>query len=139
MDISLAIKSGYFESLSYGLNIPVYDAFAIPTGVSYPYVIIAEVQVSERLPNGCEIYNANVTVDIVTGFSSPKGMNEAWNISEVVKSIIRPSNGEDINLNDKGWNVGETRLLGSNPNQFRTDNWWIYRNILQFSHIVAPY
>jgi hypothetical protein len=139
MDISLAIKTGYFEALSYGLNIPIYDAFAIPANAVYPYVIIASIEVSERLPNGCEIYNANVTLDVVTGFASPTGMNLAWEISDSIKSIIRPSNGSDLNLNSNGWDIGETRLLGSNPIQLRTDNWWIYRNVLQFSHIVAPY
>lgn len=138
MDVSLAIKSGYYQALVPEILVPVYDAFSIPANATYPYVIIASIEVSERLPNGCEIYNVVATLDVVTGFSSPTGMNEAWNISEDIKSIVRPSDGSDLDLSSYGWVIGETRLLGSNPVQLRTDNYFIYRNVLQFSHIIYP-
>ena len=122
MDISLAIKTGYFQSLL-DIDVPVYDAFAIPVSATYPYVIIANITVRERLPNGCKIYNADVTLDVVTGFDSPTGMDQAWGISEQIYEIINPNN-EDIDITELGWNVGETRLVSSVPNQFRTENYW---------------
>lgn len=138
MDISQAIKTGYFQALSPEIGIPVYDAFSVPESASYPYVIIASIVPSEKLPNGCLIYNCVVTLDVVTGFSSPKGMNEAWNISEDIRNIVRPRNGANLDLSSYGWNIGETRGLPDNPVQLRTGNYWIYRNILVFSHIVYP-
>ena len=138
MDISLAIKTGYFQALSPEIGIPVYDAFAIPENATYPYVIIADISVQERLPNGCKIYNASVTLDVVTGFNSPTGMNEAWNISESITDIINPNNMIDLDIHVVGWAIGETRLTGSNPIQLRTGNYWIYRNVLIFNHIVYP-
>lgn len=138
MDISLAIKSGYFQALSPEIGIPVYDAFAVPPGAVYPYVVISEITASERLPNGCKIYNATVTLDVVTGFSAPTGMNEAWNISEDITNIVNPMDLQDLDIDGDGWRIGETRLVGSNPIQLRTDNYWLYRSILTFSHIVYP-
>jgi hypothetical protein len=136
MDISLALKTGYFQALTHEIGIPIYDAFAIPATAVYPYVIISNISVSERIPNGCKIYNATVTLDIVTGFSSPTGMSSAWNISELITDIINPMNLQDLDIEGNGWVIGETRLSGSNPIQLRTGNYWIYRNLLVFNHIV---
>jgi len=138
MDISLALKTGYFKALNPEIGISIYDAFAAPESASYPYVIISDISVSERLPNGCKIYNATVTLDIVTGFSSPTGMNQAWEISEDITDIVNPMDLADLDIENIGWAIGETRLIGSNPVQLRSNNYWIYRNVLQFSHIVYP-
>lgn len=138
MDISLAIKTGYFQALSPEIGIPIYDAYAVPLSAIYPYVIISDISVQERIPNGCKLYNATVTLDIVTGFSSPTGMNSAWNISEDITDIVNPMSFADLNIESNGWEIGETRLSGSNPVQLRSDNYWIYRNVLTFSHIVFP-
>lgn len=138
MDISLALKTGYFQALNPEIGIPIYDAFSVPSNAVYPYVIIADISVQERLPNGCKIYNATVTLDIVTGFTSPTGMNAAWNISEDITDIVNPMNLQDLNIEGNGWGIGETRLASSNPVQLKTGTYWIYRNVLQFSHIVYP-
>lgn len=138
MDISLALKTGYFQALSPEIGIPIYDAFAVKTEATYPYVIISNISVSERIPNGCKIYNATVTLDVVTGFSSPTGMAIAWNISEMITDIVNPMNLQDLDIEGNGWAIGETRLSGSNPIQLRTGTFWIYRNLLTFNHIVYP-
>ena len=137
MDISLALKTAYFQALNPEIGVPIYDAFSVPESASYPYVIISDISVQERIPNGCKIYNATVTLDVVTGFSSPTGMNTAWNISEDITDIVNPMDMEDL-VPGNGWNIGETRLVGSNPLQLRTGAYWIYRNVLVFSHIVNP-
>lgn len=138
MDISLALKTGYFQALNPEIGVPIYDAFSVPESAVYPYVIIAEIAVSERIPNGCKIYNATVTLDVVTGFNSPTGMNTAWNISEYITNIINPMNLQDLDIEGNGWVIGETRLVGSNPIQLRSNTFYIYRNLLTFSHIVYP-
>lgn len=136
MDISLAIKTGYFQALSPEIGIPVYDAFAIPESATYPYVIISDISVSERLPNGSKIYNVVVTLDVVTGFTSPTGSNQSYEISGEIQEIVNPMDMSDLNIEENGWAIGETRLIGSNPIQLRSGAYWIYRNVLSFSHIV---
>lgn len=135
MDLNRALYRAYFEALK-PLSTPVYDAYSVPVQVDYPYVIVSDVSSSERLPNGCRVYNADVRLDIVTGFSSPKGMGDAWAIAESIKNIINPDSFADIDANPFGWEVGETRLGGSDSVQLRTGNHWIYRNLLTFRHIV---
>lgn len=139
MDISLALKTGYFQALNPEIGIPIYDAFSVPSNAVYPYVIIADISAQERLPNGCKIYNATVTLDVVTGFNSPTGMNQVWEISEDIRAIIDPNDFSDLNITSYGWDIGETRLVGSNPVQLKTGTYWIYRSLLTFSHIVYPY
>lgn len=139
MDISLALQSGYFQALNPEISIPIYNAFAVPESAVYPYVIISDISVSERIPNGCKIYNATVTLDVVTGFLSPTGSSQAFNISKSITDIVNPMNLQDLNIESMDWAIGETRLVGSNPVQLRTGNYWIYRNVLQFSHIVHPF
>lgn len=139
MDVSLAIKTAYYQALSDEIGVPIYDAFSIPHDASYPYVIIASITDSERLPRGCRIYNVDVTLDVVTGFSSPTGMNQAFIISDEIKQIIWPETKQDIDTTANGYVVGETVYLGSNPLQLRSNNYWIYRNVLTFSHIVYPF
>lgn len=138
MDISLALKTGYFQALNPEIGIPIYDAFSVPVSATYPYVIISDISVQERLPNGCKIYNATVTLDVVTGFTSPTGMNAAWNISEDITAIVNPMSLQDLDIEGNGWAIGETRLVSSNPVQLKTGTFWIYRNVLVFSHIVYP-
>jgi hypothetical protein len=137
MDISLAIKSGYYENLSYGLNIPVYDAFAVPSDATYPYVIIASIQPIEELNSKCKSWDVAVTLDIVTGFTSPKGMKQAFEISGLIEEIINPASRVQIDLSPYGYQIGQTRS-NSVPNQFWTNNYWIYRSIKTFSHKIWP-
>lgn len=135
MDISLAIKSGYFQALSPSIGIPVYDAFAVPPGAVYPYVVISEISPVEIVNSKCKSYNVTVTLDVVTGFSSPVGMNQAFEISEDIENIINPPNRQYIDLTSNGYQIGQTRVSAI-PNQFRSNNYWIYRNIKTYSHII---
>lgn len=137
MDISLAIKTGYFQALSPEIGIPVYDAFAIPENAIYPYVIIADISPSEEIDSKCKSFDVTVTIDIVTGFLSPTGSNQAFNISEDIENIINPSNRQQIDISSMGWQIGQTRS-SSQPLQLRTGSYWIYRCIKTFSHKVWP-
>jgi hypothetical protein len=136
MDLSLALKTAYFQALYPDIGVSVYDAFSIPENVSYPYVIISSVDVRETINSGCKSYTADVTLDIVTGFSSPTGMNSAWIIGGNIESIINPNSRANIDLSANGYQVGQTRLTGSTAIQLRTDNYYIYRNIRTYSHII---
>jgi hypothetical protein len=136
MDLSLALKTAYFQALDPEIGVSVYDAFSIPERVSYPYVIISSIDVNEIVNSGCKSYQATVTLDIVTGFSSPTGMNTAWIIGENIESIINPNSRINLDLSANGYQMGQTRLTGSNSLQLRTDNYYIYRNIRTYSHII---
>ena len=139
MDISKAVKSGYFQALSPEIGVNIYDAFAIPENAEYPYVIISSVSVSE-IPTTdlCKKFNVDVSLDIVTGFSSPTGMDAAFDIGEDIEAIVNPNSGVDLDISAYGWRIGETRLTGTQPIQLRTDNFYIYRQVRTYSHIVIP-
>lgn len=138
MDISLAIKTGYVQALNPEIGIPIYDAFSVPESAVYPYVIIADISPFEETDSKCKSFDVTVTLDIVTGFSSPTGMNQAFNISEEIENIINPNNRNQIDLTSMGWQIGQTRSA-SQPIQLKTNNYWIYRNIKTFTHKVWPY
>jgi len=137
MDLSLALKTAYFQALSPEIGVSVYDAFAIPESVSYPYVIISSVDVTEDVNSGCKSWNATVTLDVVTGFGNPTGMNSAWEIGGLIEAIINPNSRASIDLSSGGYKCIQTRLSGSTAIQLRSDNYWIYRNIRSYSHLIC--
>jgi hypothetical protein len=135
MDLSLALKTAYFQALDPEIAVKVYDAFSVPERATYPYVIIASIDVNEIVNSGCKSYNATVTLDIVTGFSSPTGMNSAYIIGGNIESIINPMSRVNLDLSSYGYQIGQTRS-NSAPLQLRTDNFYIYRNIRTYNHII---
>jgi hypothetical protein len=138
MDLSKALKAGYFQALYPEIGVPIYDAFSIPEMAPYPYVIISSITTSEIANTSCKKFNADVTLDIVTGFTRPTGMDQAFDIAEDIEAIINPTNKVDINITAYGWNIGNTNLATSDSIQLRTSEYWIYRNVRTYSHIVVP-
>jgi hypothetical protein len=138
MDLSKALKAGYFQALYPEIGVPIYDAFSIPEMAPYPYVIISSITTSEIANTSCKKFNADVTLDIVTGFTRPTGMDQAFDIAEDIEAIINPTNKVDINITAYGWRIGNTNLSTSDSVQLRTSEYWIYRNVRTYSHIVVP-
>jgi hypothetical protein len=138
MDLSKALKAGYFQALYPEIGVPIYDAFSIPEMAPYPYVIISSITTSEIANTSCKKFNADVTLDIVTGFTRPTGMDQAFDIAEDIEAIINPTNKVDINITAYGWKIGNTNLDTSDSVQLRTSEYWIYRNVRTYSHIVVP-
>lgn len=135
MGVDLAIKKAYFKALNNKLGgVPIYDAFAIPETVQYPYVIISQIDVREDLAASCKTWRCDVTLDVVTGFSSPTGMGKAYEIGDKIEKIINPNNRKAIDV--EGYKIGQTRLTGSTGLQLMTNNYWIYRNIRVYSHVI---
>jgi hypothetical protein len=66
-------------------------------------------------------------------------MDEAFDIAEEIDAIINPMSLVDININAYGWEIGNTNLASSDSLQLRTGEYWIYRNIRTYSHIVVPF
>lgn len=135
MGVDLAIKKAYFKALNGKLDgVPIYDAFAIPETVQYPYVILSQIDVREDINQSCRLWRCDVTLDVVTGFSSPTGMGKAYEIGEKIESIINPLNRKSINIT--GYKIGTTRLTASSGVQLMTNNYWIYRNVRTYSHVI---
>lgn len=137
MDISLALKTGYFQALNPEIGIPIYDAFSVPVSATYPYVIIAAIEPSEELDSKCKSFDVTVTLDIVTGFTSPTGMNAAFNISEDIEDIVNPNDRTQLDITSYGWQIGQTRS-SSQPIQLKTGTYWVYRCIKTYTHKVWP-
>ena len=132
--LDLAINTAYYQALYTGLDVPVYQPFAIPETVNYPYVIISSIDIREDISQSCKLWRVDVTLDVVTGSPSPTGMNQAYEIGGEIEDIINPPSRESIPV--EGYVIGSTRLIGSTPLQLRTKDWWIYRNIRVYSHVV---
>lgn len=137
MDISLALKTGYFQALNPEIGIPIYDAFSVPVSATYPYVIIASIEPSEELDSKCKSFDVTVTLDIVTGFTSPTGMNAAFNISKDIEDIVNPNDRTQLDVTAYGWQIGQTRS-SSTTNQLFSGTHHIYRCIKTYTHKVWP-
>lgn len=137
-----ALRAGYFAVLNGAITsnnrtVTVYDAYAVPETLSYPYIIIGNIQTIEIANDRCKFYRASVVVDIVTGNSSPAGRTEAWEIGYEVETIINPDDMGDIDLTLYGWYVGETRLETASNLESKAKNFYIYRNIRNYSHLIT--
>lgn len=137
-----ALRAGYFAVLNGAIisnnrTVTVYDAFSVPETKSYPFILIGSIQTIEIANDNCKFYRASVTVDIVTGNVSPVGRTEAWEIGYEVEKIINPDDMSDIDLTLYGWYVGETRLESASNLESKAKNFYIYRNIRTYSHLIT--
>lgn len=78
MEISKAIRTGYFSVLDGNIThngdvVPVYDAFAVPEDVTYPYILLSTQNNIQRIIKRCKVYDSSILIDIVTGSPEPIG------------------------------------------------------------------
>jgi len=71
MELSKAVRTAYFTALDgnvtfNALPVPVFDAYALPDGVSYPYILLSSQTSNQLTIKRCKRYNTSVLVDIVT-------------------------------------------------------------------------
>ena len=134
MNVHEALVRGYVTTIS-GLGYSVYQESAVPENADYPFVLISTVQVIQRFAKPCLVYEAFVTVDIVTGSLSPVGNLQALGIAEDIDDAINPANS-DITIGG-GWVVGSTYLQSSNNISSRSNEKYIYRNLLTYRHLIS--
>lgn len=142
MEIGLAIRTGYYTALNGNVThnskaVPVYDVFAIPEGVEFPYILISTQTDVQRGSKTCKLFDATVTVDIVTGAINPIGRAQSEMIAEQVENIINPDSRADIAIESNKWSIGDTRRESGGYLTSKNNQFYIFRKLLTYNHIVT--
>lgn len=137
MELSKAVRTGYYQALSGFISAPVYDAFAIPEQPQYPYVLISSQTSVQRTIKRCKAYDITIVIDIVTGSQSQIGMAQAEDIAEEIEDIVNPDTYVDLDITANGYKIGNTFRVGDNNLTARNDLYYVYRKILTYGHIVS--
>lgn len=136
MELSLAVRVGYFEALDGVISAPVFDAFALPENTTYPYVLLSSQTSVQRNVDICKVYDATVLVDIVTGSQDPIGRAQAETIAGEVEVIINPDNAADINIEINGYRIANTNREQDFDTSARNGIFYIYRKLLRYRHLI---
>lgn len=136
MELSLAVRTGYYQALSGVISAPVYDSFAVPEQPGYPYVIISSQTSTQRLIKRCKVYDVSITLDIVTGSTDQIGMAQAEGIAEEIEDIVNPDTFVDLDITANGYAIGDTYRASDGQLTDRNDMYYVYRKILTYNHIV---
>jgi len=142
MDLALALRTGYFTALNGNIaintvDVPIYDAYAIPEDITYPYILLSSQTESQRIVKNSKIFNVTLLVDIVTGNINPFGRKQSEQIAEQIEDIINPDSFTDINISANGYTIGNTIRESSYDTTDKNQNYYIYRKLIRYNHIIS--
>lgn len=142
MELSTAIRTGYFEALNgniivNGNVVKLYDTYATPQNeTEYPYVILSTQVDNQREQKHCKIYNASILLDIVTASRNTFGREQAEDIAEQIDNIVNPL-GVNLNITDKGYAIGNTIRGEAFEFNDRSNVFYIYRKLIRYNHLIS--
>lgn len=139
MEVSKAIRTGYYSTLNgnvsiNGQNVPIYDVFALPEGVSYPYILLSSQTSVQRVVKNCKVYNATIVIDIVTGDLNMIGRSQSEDIAEQVENLV---NTTDINITANGYKIGDTNRELDADDSNKNGQYYIFRKIMTYRHLIS--
>lgn len=142
MELSKAIRTKYFELLNGNItfnsnSVPVFDAYAIPDNVTYPYILLSSQTSNQLLIKRCKRYNASILIDIVTGSTDPIGRSDSEDIAEQIDNIVNPDSFIDPELTGYGYQLGNTFLESTNDLTDKNNIYYIYRKLLTYSFLAV--
>lgn len=137
MELSKAVRTGYYSALNGNISAPVYDQFAIPERPSYPYVLISSQTSVQRTIKNCKAYDVSITLDIVTGSREEIGMEQAEDIAEEIDDIINPDSYVDIDITANGYKITDTIRAADNHLSSRNNIYYIFRKLVTYNHLVS--
>lgn len=142
MELSKAIRTKYFELLDGNVTfnsnpVPVFDAYAIPDNVTYPYILLSSQTSNQLLIKRCKRYNASILIDIVTGSTDPIGRSDSEDIAEQIDNIVNPDLFIDPELTTYGYQLGNTFLESTNDLTDKNNIYYIYRKLLTYSFLAV--
>lgn len=142
MELSKAIRTAYYTALNGNVtfnsnSVPVFDAYAIPDGVTYPYILLSSQTSVQGNLKRCKRYSASILIDIVTGSSDPIGRSDAEDIAEQIEDIVNPDSFADLNLNVNGYDIGNTSRAGDSDLSDKNGIYYIFRKLITYDHIVT--
>ena len=142
MELSKAIRTAYYTALdgqiTFNSNVvPVFDAFAIPDGVTYPYILLSSQTSNQLRIKRCKRYNASILIDIVTGSTDPIGRSDAEDIAEQIENIVNPDTFLDPDLTAYNWQLGNTAREADNDLSDKNNIYYVFRKLLTYSFLAV--
>lgn len=142
MELSKAIRTAYYTALNgnityNGNDVPVFDAYAIPDGVTYPYILLSSQTSNQLQIKRCKRYNASILIDIVTGSTDPIGRSDSEDIAEQVENMVNPDTFIDPDLSAYGYQLGNTTRESDNDLSDKNNIYYVYRKLLTYSFLAV--
>ena len=142
MELSKAIRTAYYTALNgnvtyNGNDVPLFDAYAVPNGVSYPYILLSSQTSNQLRIKRCKRYNASILIDIVTGSTDPIGRSDAEDISEQIDNIISPDTFKDLDLSAYDYQIIDTYRDNDTDLSDKNNVYYIFRKLLTYNHLVV--
>ena len=142
MELSKAIRTAYFTALNGNIIfdskvVPVFDAYSLPDGIPYPYILLSSQTSNQLSIKRCKRYNASILIDIVTGSADPIGRSDAEDIAEQIEDIVNPDNFIDLDLTADGYQLGNTTRESDNDLTDKNNIYYIYRKLLTYSFLAV--
>jgi len=142
MELSKAIRTAYYTALSGNVTfeskiVPVFDAFALPDGIPYPYILLSSQTSNQLRIKRCKRYNVSILIDIVTGATDPIGRSDAEDIAEQVDEIISPDTFGDLDLSAYDYQICDTYRDNDTDLSDKNNIYYIYRKLLTYNHLVV--
>lgn len=141
MELSKAIRTGYYTALAGNVTysskvVPFYDAYAIPEGVSYPYVLLSSQTSVQGRRKRCKKYDASILIDIVTGSMDPIGRDQAEDIAEQIEDIVNPDSGIDLDISGNGYQLADTTRSLDYDSSLKRGEIYVFRKLMRYEHIT---
>lgn len=142
MELSKAIRTAYYTALNgnvthNGNEVPLFDAYAIPEGISYPYILLSSQTSSQLRIKRCKRYNASILIDIVTGSTDPIGRSDAEDIAEQIDNIVSPDTFKDLDLSTYDYQICDTYRDNDTDLSGKNNIYYIFRKLLTYNHLVV--
>lgn len=142
MELSKAVRTAYYNALSGNVTfnsnvVPVFDAYAVPDGVNYPYVLLSSQTSNQLTIKRCKRYNTSILVDIVTGSTDPIGRSDAEDIAEQIEGIINPDTFIDLDLSAYDYQLMNTTRDNDTDLTDKNNIYYIYRKLLTYNHLIV--
>lgn len=142
MELSKSIRTAYYTALNGNITfnskvVPVFDAFALPDGVTYPYILLSSQTSNQLRIKRCKRYNATILVDIVTGSTDPIGRSDAEDIAEQIDNIVSPDTFKDLDLSDYDYQIIDTYRDNDTDLSDKNNIYYIFRKLLTYNHLVV--
>jgi len=142
MELSKAVRSAYFAALDGNITfnsnvVLIFDAYALPDGVSYPYILLSSQTSNQLNIKRKKRYNASILIDIVTGSTDPIGRSDAEDIAEQVDAIVNPDTFVDIDLSAYSYQLMNTNRDNDNDLTDKNNIYYIYRKLLTYNFLIV--
>lgn len=134
----LQLRTAYFSLLSgtitsNGSIVPVFDT--VPPKQDYPFIVLSTQNETENTAKGCNGFDANILVDIVTGFEG--GFGGKKQSDEIAQQIYNSVMNVRHTLALPDFWCVDTNLVNSNTLEEDNDSYYIVRRLINFRHILT--